>query len=44
MTREEAKKIAKILNETVELPDGSMAFAKHFKSDDGSREGWYAIG
>lgn len=43
VTEEQARKIAKILDEVVELPDGSMAFTKHFKSTDGSIMGWYAI-
>ena len=43
VTEKQARKIAKILSEVVELPDGSMAFQKHFKSADGSTEGWYAI-
>ena len=43
VTERQARKIAKILDEVVELPDGSMAFTKHFKSADGSTMGWYAI-
>lgn len=43
VTEKQAKKIAKILDEVVEMPDGSMAFSKHFKSADGSTIGWYAI-
>ena len=43
VTPSQARKIAKILSEVVELPDGSMAFRKYFKSADGSTEGWYAI-
>lgn len=42
VTERQAKKIAKILEEVVELSDGSMAFKKHFKSLNGSIEGWYA--
>ena len=43
VTERQARKIAKILDGVVELPDGSMAFKKHFKSEDGSTIGWYAI-
>ena len=43
VTERQARKIAKILGEVVELPDGSMAFTKHFQSEDGSIMGWYAI-
>ena len=43
VTPSQARKIAKILDEVVEMPDGSMAFRKHFKSADGSTIGWYAI-
>ena len=32
-----------IINEVVEFPDGSMTFRKHFKRDNGSADGWYAI-
>ena len=43
VTERQARKIKKILDEVVELPGGSMAFKKHFKSADGSTIGWYAI-
>ena len=43
VTERQARKIAKILDEVVKLPDGSMAFPKHFKSADGSVMGRYAI-
>ena len=44
MTREEIKKnLKKILDEVVELPDGSMAFRKYVKHDNNSVDGWYAI-
>lgn len=43
VTERQARKIAKILSEVVEFPDGSMAFMKRFKSEDGSTIGWYAI-
>lgn len=43
MTREEIKKLKKILEEVVELPDGLMAFRKYVKHDDNSVDGWYAI-
>lgn len=44
MTREEIKKLKKkILEEVVELPDGSMAFRKYVKHDNNSVDGWYAI-
>lgn len=43
MTREEIRKLKKIINEVVEFPDGSMTFRKHFKRDNGSADGWYAI-
>lgn len=43
MTREEIKELKRILEEVVEFPDGSMTFRKHFKSEDGSVIGWYAI-
>ena len=43
MTREEIRKLKKIINEVVEFSDGSMTFRKHFKRDNGSTDGWYAI-
>ena len=43
MTREEIRKLKKIINEVVEFPDSSMTFRKHFKCDNGSADGWYAI-
>ncbi len=43
MTIEEIKKLKKILDEVVELPDGSMAFRKYVKHDNNSVDGWYAI-
>lgn len=43
MTREKIKKLEKIIDEVVEFPDGSMTFRKHFKRDNGSADGWYAI-
>ena len=43
VTERQARKIKKILDEVVELSDGSMAFKKYFKSADGSVMGWYAI-
>ena len=43
MTREEIKKLKKILEEVVEFPDGSMAFRKYVKHDNNSVDGWYAI-
>ena len=43
MTREEIRKLKKIINEVVEFPDGSMTFRKHFKRDNGFADGWYAI-
>ena len=43
MTREEIRKLKKIINEVVEFPDGSMTFRKHFKRNNGSADGWYAI-
>lgn len=43
MTREEIRKLKKIINKVVEFPDGSMTFRKHFKRDNGSADGWYAI-
>ena len=43
MTREGIKKLKKILEEVVELPDGSMAFRKYVKHDNNSVDGWYAI-
>ena len=43
MTREEIRKLKKIINEVVEFPNGSMTFRKHFKRDNGSADGWYAI-
>ena len=43
MIREEIRKLKKIINEVVEFPDGSMTFRKHFKRDNGSADGWYAI-
>lgn len=43
MTREEIKKPKKILDEVVELPDGSMVFRKYVKHDNNSVDGWYAI-
>ena len=43
MTREEIKKLKKILGEAVELPDGSMAFRKYVKHDNNYVDGWYAI-
>ena len=43
MTREEIRKLKKIINEVVDFPDGSMTFRKHFKRDNGSADGWYAI-
>ena len=43
MTREEIRKLKKIINEVVEFPDGSMTFRKHFKRDNGSADGRYAI-
>lgn len=43
MTREEIKKLKRLAEEVVEFLDGSMTFRKHFKSEDGSRDGWYAI-
>ena len=39
MTREEIRKLKKIINEVVEFPDGSMTFRKHFKRDNGSADG-----
>lgn len=43
MTREEIRKLKKIINEVVEFPDGSMTFRKYIKRDNGSADGWYAI-
>ena len=43
MTREEIRKLKKIINKVVEFPDGSMTFRKHFKRDNGSADGWYTI-
>lgn len=43
MTREEIKKLKKILEEVVEFPDGSMTFRKYVKHDNSSVDGWYAI-
>ena len=43
MTREEIRKLKKIINEVVEFPEGSMTFRKHFKRNNGSADGWYAI-
>lgn len=43
MTREGIKKLKKILEEVVELPDGSIAFRKYVKHDNNSVDGWYAI-
>lgn len=43
MTREEIKRLKKLVEEIVEFPDGSIALRKHFKSENGSKEGWYAI-
>ena len=43
MTREKIRKLKKIINKVVEFPDGSMTFRKHFKRDNGSADGWYAI-
>ena len=43
MTRDKIRQLQKILEEVVEFPDGSMTFRKHFKRDNGSADGWYAI-
>lgn len=43
VSERQAKLLAKIMEEVVEFPDGSMTFRKHFKSKDGSTIGWYAI-
>ena len=43
MTREEIRKLKKIINKVVEFPDGSMIFRKHFKRNNGSADRWYAI-
>ena len=43
MTRENIKKLKKIINEVVEFPNGSMTFRKHVKHKNGSVDGWYAI-
>ena len=43
MTIEEIKELKRILKEIVEFPNGSITFRKHFKSEDGSAIGWYAI-
>ena len=43
MTREEVKKLKRLAEEVIEFPDGSMPFRKHIKSDNGSRDGWFAI-
>ena len=43
MTREEIKKLKKILEEVVKFPDGSMAFRKYVKHDNNSVDVWYAI-
>ena len=43
MTREQIKRLKKILEETVEFPDGTITFRKHYKSENGSTIGWYAI-
>lgn len=43
VTETQAKLLAKMLEEVVEFPDGSMTFRKHFKSEDGSAIGWYAV-
>ena len=43
LTERQARKLAKILDEVTEFPDGSLKFYKHFKSKDESIIGWYAI-
>ena len=43
VTEKQAKLFAKMLEEVVEFPDGSMTFRKHFKSEDGSAIGWYTV-
>ena len=43
LTDRQARKLAKILDEVTEFPDGSLKFYKHFKSKDESIIGWYAI-
>ena len=43
LTERQARKLAKILDKATEFPDGSMTFRKHFKRDNGSADGWYAI-
>lgn len=43
LTDSQARKLAKILDEVAEFPDGSLKFYKHFQSEDGSIIGRYAI-
>ena len=43
LTDRQARKLAKILDEVTEFPDGSLKFYKHVKSKDESIIGWYAI-
>ena len=43
LTDRQARKLAKILDEVTEFPDGSLKFYKHFESKDESIIGWYAI-
>ena len=43
LTDRQARKLAKILDDVTEFPDGSLKFYKHFESKDESIIGWYAI-
>ena len=43
LTERQARKLAKIIDEVTEFPDGSLKLYKDFKSKDESIIGWYAI-
>ena len=43
VTEKQAKRLRRILEETVEFPDGTITFRKHCKSENSSTIGWYAI-
>ena len=44
MTNKEIRKLKRMVEEIVEFDNGNISFRHHFTNENGSLNGWWAIG